>query len=59
MDVTPCYGRTGAGKSSTVNSLMGKTVAPAGDYEPTTMEAKNYESEIAGVKFTVIDTPGL
>lgn len=38
---------------------MGKTVAPAGDYEPTTMEAKNYESEIAGVKFTVIDTPGL
>jgi GTPase SAR1 family protein len=52
-------GRTGVGKSSTVNSLMGKTVAPVGDYEPTTMEVRNYESQIAGVKFTVIDTPGL
>lgn len=52
-------GRTGVGKSSTVNSLMGKTVAHVGDYEPTTMEVRNYDSEIAGVKFTVIDTPGL
>jgi GTPase SAR1 family protein len=52
-------GRTGVGKSSTVNSLMGESVAPVGEYEPTTMEVKSYESEIGGVKFTIIDTPGL
>jgi len=39
-------GRTGVGKSSTVNSLMGKEIASVGDYEPTTMEVKNYDSEI-------------
>ena len=52
-------GRTGVGKSSTVNSLMGEAVAPIGDYEPTTTEVKSYENEIGGVNFTVIDTPGL
>jgi hypothetical protein len=38
---------------------MGESVAPVGEYEPTTMEVKSYESEIGGVKFTIIDTPGL
>ncbi|QFS45117.1 GTPase [Nostoc sphaeroides] len=52
-------GRTGVGKSSTVNSLMGKEIASVGDYEPTTMEVKNYDSDINGIKCTVIDTPGL
>jgi predicted GTPase len=52
-------GRTGVGKSSTINSLMGKEVAPVGDYEPTTMEIEFYDNEINGVNFTVIDTPGL
>lgn len=52
-------GRTGVGKSSTVNSLMGKSVAPVGEYEPTTMKVEKYESEIGGVNFTIVDTPGL
>lgn len=52
-------GRTGVGKSSTVNSLMGKKIAQVGDYEATTMEVKAYDSEINNVKFTVFDTPGL
>jgi GTPase SAR1 family protein len=52
-------GRTGVGKSSTVNSLMGQEIAPVGDYRPTTMSVESYESEIGGVKFTIIDTPGL
>ncbi|MBW4563995.1 MAG: 50S ribosome-binding GTPase [Mojavia pulchra JT2-VF2] len=52
-------GRTGVGKSSTINSLMGTEIAKVGDYEPTTMEIKPYNSDIKGVNFTVIDTPGL
>ena len=52
-------GRTGVGKSSTINSLMGKEIAQVGHYEPTTMKVKYYESEINGIDFTVIDTPGL
>ena len=52
-------GRTGVGKSSSVNSLMGKEVAPVGDWEPTTMSVKSYDNEAFGIKFTVIDTPGL
>ncbi|MFL9458480.1 MULTISPECIES: GTPase [Nostocales] len=52
-------GRTGVGKSSTVNSLMGKPIAQVGDYEPTTMGIESYESEMSGINFTVFDTPGL
>jgi GTPase SAR1 family protein len=52
-------GRTGVGKSSTVNSLMGKKIAQVGDYEATTMGVEAYDSEINGVNFTVFDTPGL
>lgn len=52
-------GRTGVGKSSTVNTLMGQTIAPVGDYEPTTMVVKEYDSEMSGIQFKVIDTPGL
>ncbi|MBX9255469.1 50S ribosome-binding GTPase [Desmonostoc muscorum CCALA 125] len=52
-------GRTGVGKSSTVNSLMGKEIATVGDYEPTTMDIKPYDSDINGINFTIVDTPGL
>ncbi|MEH1949117.1 MAG: GTPase [Nostoc sp.] len=52
-------GRTGVGKSSTVNALLGKPIAEVGDYEATTMGVESYESELDGIKFTVIDTPGL
>jgi predicted GTPase len=52
-------GRTGVGKSSTVNTLMGQPIAPVGDYEPTTMGVEDYNSEISGIQFKVIDTPGL
>ena len=52
-------GRTGVGKSSTVNSLMGKEIAQVGDYEATTMAIREYHTEINQIPFKVIDTPGL
>lgn len=52
-------GRTGVGKSSTVNSLMGQQIAPVGKYDPTTMQVESFEGEINGIKFTIVDTPGL
>ncbi len=52
-------GRTGVGKSSTVNALMGKEVAKTNPSDPETMEITVYETESFGVKFNVIDTPGL
>jgi predicted GTPase len=35
-------GRSGVGKSSTANSLMGKKIAPVGDFEPTTMTVETH-----------------
>ena len=52
-------GRTGVGKSSTINKLMGHDVAPIGDFEPQTMTVEEYKLPIENVNFTVIDTPGL
>lgn len=51
-------GRTGVGKSSTINSLLGEEVAKVGDFDPTTREVEEYQCEHGGVKFTVYDTPG-
>ena len=52
-------GRTGMGKSSTINSLMGKEIAKVGDWAPTTASVNTYEGEAFGIRFTVVDTPGL
>ena len=52
-------GRTGVGKSSTVNSLMGQDVAPTDAYQPMTSTVQPYPHTINGVKFTLVDTPGL
>ncbi|OUL26354.1 hypothetical protein BV378_13110 [Nostoc sp. RF31YmG] len=52
-------GKTGVGKSSTVNSLLGREIATVGKYDATTMEVQEYQHEINGVKCSIIDTPGL
>jgi hypothetical protein len=52
-------GRTGVGKSSTINVLLGKKVAEVGDTEPVTADVVAYETEVQGVPCLVVDTPGL
>lgn len=52
-------GKTGVGKSSTINSMMDEEVASVGDFEPVTTEVRPYFSEINGVPYSVYDTPGL
>lgn len=52
-------GRTGVGKSSTINSLMGCEVALTNDFEPETIEVTPFTTEVNGIAFTVVDTPGL
>ena len=52
-------GRTGVGKSSTINSLIGQPIAPISDYMPMTKEIEEYRLSIEDTTFHVIDTPGL
>jgi actin-like ATPase involved in cell morphogenesis len=52
-------GRTGTGKSSSINSLLGRQIAPVGDYEPTTVKVERFPAELAGIQMDVVDTPGL
>ena len=53
-------GKTGAGKSSLVNALVGDSIAKEGDtLDPETSEVTSYEKTIRDVKVTVWDSPGL
>ncbi len=52
-------GRTGVGKSSTINSLLGEEVAPVGKYQPTTMDVDTYHHKHGELTYTILDTPGL
>jgi predicted GTPase len=52
-------GRTGVGKSSTINTLLGRKVAAVGDFEPTTVSVEGYRHEFEGTPCNVFDTPGL
>jgi predicted GTPase len=52
-------GRTGVGKSSVLNSILGGSVAAVGEYEPTTHRITAYEVELNEQNFVIYDLPGL
>lgn len=52
-------GKTGVGKSATINSIFGESAAVIDAFEPATIRVKEIVGLINGVKLKVFDTPGL
>ncbi|XP_030460052.1 uncharacterized protein LOC115680392 [Syzygium oleosum] len=52
-------GKTGVGKSATINTVLGEKKAVVNAFEPATFTVKEVLGIKDGVKFRFIDTPGL
>ncbi|CAH9083989.1 unnamed protein product [Cuscuta epithymum] len=52
-------GRTGVGKSSTINSIFGQSKATTNAFHPETNHVYEITGTMKGVKISFIDTPGL
>jgi len=53
------YGRSGSGKSSLINAIMGKRVAKIDDVKPGTLAPTTYDREQNGWKLTFVDSPSV
>jgi small GTP-binding protein len=53
------YGRTGAGKSSLINALLGRHEAATGEASAVTMDANAYEFNRDGWKLEIVDSRGV
>ncbi|XP_022862050.1 translocase of chloroplast 159, chloroplastic-like [Olea europaea var. sylvestris] len=52
-------GKTGVGKSATINSIFGEKKVLIDAFEPATMDVKEIIGSLNGVKIRILDTPGL
>ncbi|XP_040377602.1 translocase of chloroplast 101, chloroplastic-like [Oryza brachyantha] len=52
-------GKTGVGKSATINSIFGEDKSKTSAFLPATTTVKEIAGVVGGVKFRVVDTPGL
>jgi len=52
-------GKTGVGKSATINSIFDERKVPTDALVPATHRIKKIEGTIKGIRVTVIETPGL
>uniref|UniRef100_A0A1J3EWI8 AIG1-type G domain-containing protein n=1 Tax=Noccaea caerulescens TaxID=107243 RepID=A0A1J3EWI8_NOCCA len=52
-------GKTGVGKSATVNSIFGETKSPVGAFGVTTKSANYVVGNVGGILVRILDTPGL
>lgn len=52
-------GKTGVGKSATINSIFDQPMVPTDAFRPATNQIQEVTGTIKGIKVTVIDTPGL
>lgn len=52
-------GKTGVGKSATINSIFGQSKSETDAFQPSTDRIEEVTGTVSGVKVTFIDTPGL